>query len=117
MKAPQDIIIRPVITEKSSMAIAEGKYTFEVAKNATKTEVRMAVEKLFNVKVLSVNTVSMPGKMKRMGVHQGKTPDWKKAIVKIDTNPQEEVYFEKGGKQVTTNKKYNSEIADFNTAV
>ena len=81
MKAPQDIIIRPVITEKRSMAIAEGKYTFEVAKNATKTEVRMAVENLFNVKVLSVNTVSMPGKMKRMGVHQGKTPDWKKAIV------------------------------------
>jgi large subunit ribosomal protein L23 len=113
----QEIIIRPIVTEKSNFALAEGKYTFEVHKDATKTEVKKAVEQLFNVKVISVNTVSMPGKEKRMGVHSGKTPDWKKAIVKIDTNPQEEVYFEKGGKQVTTNKKYNSEIADFNTAV
>ena len=109
-----DIIIAPVITEKSNMDMAEGKYTFRVAKNASKTEVKKAVEELFNVKVVAVNTVSMPGKEKRMGVHSGKTPDWKKAIVKIDTNPSEETYLTKGGKATTTNKKYNTEIADFN---
>ena len=113
----QEIIIRPIITEKSNMAVAEGKYTFEVAKNATKTEVKKAVEQLFNVKVVSVNTVSMPGKQKRMGVHTGRTSDWKKAIVKIDTNPSEETYLQKGGKATTTNKKYNTEIADFNPQV
>jgi len=112
-----DIIIAPVITEKSNMDMAEGKYTFRVAKNATKTEVKKAVEALFNVKVVAVNTVSMPGKEKRMGVHSGKTPDWKKAIVKIDQNPSEESYLEKGGKATTTNKKYNTEIADFNPQV
>ena len=52
-----------------------------------------------------------------MGVHSGKTPDWKKAIVKIDTNPSEETYLEKGGKATTTSKKYNTEIADFNPQV
>jgi len=112
-----DIIIAPVITEKSNMDMAEGKYTFRVAKNATKTEVKKAVEALFNVKVVAVNTVSMPGKEKRMGVHSGKTPDWKKAIVKIDQNPSEQSYLEKGGKATTTNKKYNTEIADFNPQV
>ena len=113
----QDIIIKPIITEKSSVAMAEGKYTFRVANSASKTAVKKAVEELFNVKVISVNTVSMPGKEKRMGVHSGKTPDWKKAIVKIDTNPSEETYLEKGGKATTTNKKYNTEIADFNPQV
>jgi len=113
----QEIIIRPIVTEKSNFALAEGKYTFEVHKDASKTEVKKAVEQLFNVKVISVNTVSMPGKVKRMGVHSGKTPDWKKAIVKIDTNPSEEKYLEKGGKAVTTNKKYNTEIEDFNPQV
>ena len=113
----QEIIIAPVITEKSNMDMAEGKYTFRVAKNASKTEVKKAVEALFNVKVVAVNTVSMPGKMKRMGVHAGKTSDWKKAIVTIDRNPSNETYLEKGGKATTTNKKYNTEIADFNPQV
>lgn len=112
-----DIIIAPVITEKSNMDMAEGKYTFRVAKNASKTEVKKAVEELFNVKVVAVNTVSMPGKMKRMGVHAGKTSDWKKAIVKIDRNPENVTYLEKGGKATTTNKKYNTEIQDFNPQV
>ena len=112
-----DIIIAPVITEKSNLDINEGKYTFRVAKNASKTEIKKAVEEIFNVKVVAVNTVSMPGKEKRMGVHSGKTPDWKKAIVKIDRNPSAVSYLEKGGKSVTTNKKYNTEIADFNPQV
>ena len=113
----QEIIIAPVITEKSNMDMAEGKYTFRVAKNASKTQVKKAVEEIFNVKVMAVNTVSMPGKEKRMGVHSGKTPDWKKAIVKIDRNPSEETYLEEGGKEAKTNKKYNTEIADFNPQV
>ena len=113
----QEIIIAPIITEKSNMDMAEGKYTFRVAKNASKTEVKKAVEQLFNVKVISVNTVSMPGKVKRMGVHSGKTPDWKKAIVKIDTNPTDEKYLEKGGKTVTASKSYKTEIEDFNPQV
>jgi len=112
-----DIIIAPVITEKSNMDMAEGKYTFRVAKNASKTEVKKAVEELFNVKVIAVNTVSMPGKEKRMGVHSGKTPDWKKAIVKIDMNPSDADYLTKGGKTTSTGKKYKTEITDFNPQV
>ena len=112
-----DIIIAPVITEKSNMDVAEGKYTFRVAKNASKTEIKKAVEEIFNVKVIAVNTVSMPGKEKRMGVHSGKTPDWKKAIVKIDKNPSSVSYLEKGGKEVTVNKKYNTEIEAFSANV
>ena len=112
-----DVIIAPVITEKSNLDMAEGKYTFRVNKSSSKTEVKKAVEELFNVKVVSVNTVSMPGKEKRMGVHSGKTPDWKKAIVKIDTDPSESSYLEKGGKEAKTSKKYNTEIADFNPQV
>ena len=114
MKPNYEILVRPLITEKSMKLVDEGKYTFEVKQGANKVEVKKAVEELFNVKVVAVNTVSMPGKEKRMGVHSGKTPDWKKAIVKIDRNPSNETYLEKGGKATTTNKKYNTEIADFN---
>ena len=64
-KAPQDIIIKPIITEKSSSQGAECKYTFQVAKTATKTDVRKAVEQLFEVKVVAVNTESYDGKKKR----------------------------------------------------
>ena len=84
-----------------------------VLKTNSWQDVKKAVEQLFNVKVVSVNTVSMPGKEKRMGVHTGKTPDWKKAIVKIDTNPSEETYLTKGGKEVKSSKKYNDSIEGF----
>ena len=67
---PEDIIIKPIITEKSNEGIEEGKYTFKVDKRATKVEIARAVEKLFNVKVVKVNTVSVNGKSKRVGVHQ-----------------------------------------------
>lgn len=113
MRSPQDIIIKPYITEKSNEAIAEGKYTFLVDVNATKTEIKNAVEKLFQVKVLKVNTINYEGKIKRMGVHQGPRPDWKKAIVKIDTNPKPETYLTKGGKEVAVNKKYKTSIEEF----
>ncbi len=113
MRSPEDIIIKPFITEKSNSEIANGKYTFIVNTKATKTEIRMAVEKLFQVKVLQVNTVNYEGKVKRQGVHIGSRPDWKKAIVKIDLDPKPDVYLTEGGKQVTSNRKYKSSIEEF----
>ena len=106
----EDIIVKPIITEKSNDAMQEGKYTFKVAKNATKPEIAKAVEKLFNVKVLKVNTINIDGKKKRVGVHQG---SWKKAIVCIDTDPQVTTYTKKGGKEAKGTKKYNSSIEEF----
>jgi large subunit ribosomal protein L23 len=113
MKSPEDIIISPHITEKSNDDITAGKYTFVVDKRATKTEIRHAVEKLFQVKVLKVNTMNYDGKVKRMGVHVGPRADWKKAIVKIDTDPQAVVYQTKEGKPITISKKYKTGIEEF----
>ena len=110
---PEDIIVRPIVTEKSSDGIQNGKYTFEVNKKATKVDIAKAVEKLFEVKVLNVNTMTVKGKEKRVGAHTGRRPDWKKAIVTIDTNPSEESYLGKGGKAVKASKKYKSEIDEF----
>lgn len=84
MKAAQDIIIKPIITEHSMEALASGKYTFKVAKDANKIEIAKAVEELFNVKVAKVNTISVKGKQKRMGRSIGYRPDWKKAIVTLE---------------------------------
>ncbi len=109
----EEIIIKPIITEKSSMDLQDGKYTFKVNKKATKVEIAKAVEKLFEVKVLKVNTISMKGKAKRVGVHNGMTSDWKKAIVTIDTNPTEKKYLSKGGKEVKVSKKYKDAIEGF----
>ena len=110
---PEDIIVAPVITEKSSMDMQEGKYTFEVNKKATKVDIANAVEKLFEVKVLKVNTMTVKGKTKRVRYQEGKTPDWKKAIVTIDTNPAEKSYLGKGGKAVKVSKKYKDSIEEF----
>ncbi|MBR3696740.1 MAG: 50S ribosomal protein L23 [Clostridia bacterium] len=109
----EDIILAPVVTEKSSADIQEGKYTFKVAKNATKVDIKNAVEKLFEVKILKVNTLTVRGKEKRVGVHQGKTSDWKKAIVTIDTNASSMMYLDKGGKEVKISKKYKDSISEF----
>ena len=91
MKAAQDIIIAPVITEKSMSGIADKKYTFKVAKDANKIEIADAVEKLFKVNVAKVNTVSVRGKERRMGRYSGYTASWKTAIVtlKADSKPIE----------------------------
>ena len=110
---PEDVIIAPVITEKSNDGLQEGKYTFKVNKKATKIDIRNAVEKLFEVKVLNVNTMSVKGKSKRMGKTSGKTSDWKKAIVTIDTNPSDMTYLTKGGKEVKVSKKYKDSIEHF----
>ncbi|MBO4816400.1 MAG: 50S ribosomal protein L23 [Clostridia bacterium] len=107
---PEEIIVRPIVTEKSSSGVAEGKYTFEVNKKATKVQIAKAVEKLFSVKVLNVNTITVKGKEKRVGANVGFRPDWKKAIVTIDTNPVESTYLTKGGKEVKVDKKYKDSI-------
>ena len=87
MKAPQDIVIKPIITERSMDALQAGKYTFKVDKNANKIEIANAVEKLFDVKVAKVNTMNCNGRTKRVGRFVGKTADWKKAIVTINQEP------------------------------
>ncbi len=109
----EDIIIRPLISEKSSYAMNQGKYTFEVNRKATKIDIKHAVEKLFEVKVLDVTTMNVKGKPKRQGAHQGMTSDWKKAIVTIDTNPAEKSYLDKGGKTKKSGKKYKTSIEEF----
>ena len=109
----EEIIIAPIVTEKSNDGLQDGKYTFKVNKKATKVEIRNAVEKLFNVKVLKVNTMNVDGKKKRVGYHIGRTSDWKKAIVTIDMEPGTSKYLEKGGKEVKGNKKFKDSIEEF----
>ena len=91
MKAPQDIIIKPIITERSMDALQTGKYTFKVDRNANKIEIAKAVGELFKVKVAKVNTINVRGQQKRMGRYSGYTSAWKKAIVtlKADSKPIE----------------------------
>ena len=109
----EEVIIRPVVTEKSNDELQQGKYTFEVNKKATKVDIAKAVEKLFEVKVLKVNTMTVKGKSKRVGYHVGKTSDWKKAVVTIDTQLSEKTYLGKGGKAVKMSKKYKDSIDEF----
>ena len=79
-----DIIIRPVITERSMNSVADKKYVFEVAPTAGKIEIKKAIEEIFGVKVAKVNTMNVSGKAKRMGAARpGRTKDWKKAVVQL----------------------------------
>ena len=94
MKSPYDIIIRPVLTEKSYDGMADKKYAFEVAINANKTEIKQAVETIFGVKVESVNTMRIEGKMKRQGRTQGRRPERKKAYVKLTEGSKTIEFFE-----------------------
>ena len=110
---PEEIIIAPVVTEKSNDELQQGKYTFKVNKKATKVEIAKAVEKLFEVKVLRVNTITVKGKEKRVGRNVGRTSDWKKAIVTIDTNPSDKTYLAKGGKETKIATKYKTSIDEF----
>jgi large subunit ribosomal protein L23 len=113
MRTPEDIILRPYITEKTNLDIAAGKYTFIVDVNATKAEIKQAAERLFQVKVVQVNTSNYEGKLKRMGVHVGPRPDWKKAVIKIDLEPKPVTYLTKGGKAAASNKKYKTSIEEY----
>ena len=90
----EDIIIKPVLTEKGYDGIADKKYTFIVKKSANKTEIKLAVEKLFGVKVASVHTVTCKGKLKRMGRYKGYTPDRKKAIVTLKEDSKTIEFFD-----------------------
>ena len=83
-KIASDIIVKPIITEDSIERLESGKYTFKVAKDATKVEIAKAVEALFGVKVAKVNTISVKGKEKRMGRYSGYRSDWKKAILTVE---------------------------------
>ncbi|MDE6832688.1 MAG: 50S ribosomal protein L23 [Ruminococcus sp.] len=94
MNTPQDIILKPVITERSMDNLQLGKYTFKVAKNATKPEIKKAVEKLFGVEVAKVTTMNVKGKLKRVGRYQGMTPSWKKAIVTLTEGSKAIEFFE-----------------------
>ena len=95
MKSAYDIIIKPVLTEKSYDAMAEKKYTFQVAINANKTEIKYAIEEIFDgVKVESVNTMRTEGKMTRQGRTQGRTPEVKKAIVTLKKDSKGIEFFE-----------------------
>ena len=90
----EDIILKPVLTEKAYDGIASKKYTFYVKKDANKTEIKLAVEKLFGVQVAKVNTLNSKGKLKRMGRNQGYTPDRKKAIVTLKADSKAIEFFE-----------------------
>jgi len=94
MKNPYDIIIKPVLSEKSYDSLPDKKYTFIVDAKANKTEIKQAVEAIFGVKVESVNTLRQEGKMKRMGVHIGRRPSFKKAYVKLTAESKEIEFFE-----------------------
>lgn len=92
--AAQDIILRPIITEKSMAGIGAKKYTFEVAKDATKIDIARAVETLFGVKVSKVNTLHVRGQMRRQGRSEGYTRSWKKAIVTLTEASKAIEFFE-----------------------
>ena len=94
MKSPYDIIKRPVLTEKGYDQIADKKYSFYVDINASKIEIRVAVETIFGVKVDKVNTLRTMGKMKRQGVHEGRRPETKKAIIKLKKDSKGIEFFE-----------------------
>ena len=95
MKSYADIIVRPLITEKSMDGVAEKRYSFEVASSATKADVAAAVETMFKkTKVVKVNIINMKKKPKRMGVHFGYTSEWKKAVVTLTADSKAIEFFE-----------------------
>ena len=94
MKRAQDIILKPIITEKSMAGISLKKYTFKVAKDANKIEIAKAVESLFNVTVDKVNTMNCKGRFVRQGRTAGYRPDWKKAIVTLSEDSKAIEFFE-----------------------
>ena len=95
MKTAYDIIIRPIITEQSMEDLDIKKYVFEVAKDATKVEIKKAVEEIFGVTVIKVNTVNVSGKEKRTGAYpKGRTASWKKAVVKLSADSKTIELFE-----------------------
>ena len=89
---PRQVIIEPVVSEKSYALMADGKYTFRVADGAHKTQIRHAVEEIFGVGVVEVRTIQMHSKPKRRGLHSGRTRSWKKAIVQLSPGQRIELF-------------------------
>lgn len=94
MKTAYDVIKKPIVSERSMDVAQEKKYTFKVAKEANKTEIKAAVEELFGVEVEKVNISNYDGKMKRVGAHQGRTASFKKAIVTLTEKSKEIEFFQ-----------------------
>ena len=94
MKLAQEIILAPVITEESMMGTADKKYTFKVAKDATKVDIKKAVEKLFSVKVEKVNTINVRGQLRLYGRYEGYRASWKKAIVTLTEDSKTIEFFD-----------------------
>jgi len=93
MKAPHQVVLRPLLTEKGTRLKEEGnQYIFRVAKTANKVEIRQAIEQLFKVTVLDLRTARVRGKVKRLGRFQGRRPDWKKAIATLKKGDSIELY-------------------------
>jgi large subunit ribosomal protein L23 len=89
---PNEVLLAPVVSEKSYSLITDRKYTFKVHKDAHKTQIRQAVEELFGVNVMNVNVVKVQAKPKRRGVHRGTRPGWKKAIVQLREGESIEIF-------------------------
>ncbi|MGI5874365.1 MAG: 50S ribosomal protein L23 [Bacillota bacterium] len=92
MREPYEILVKPLVSEKSMLQMGENKYSFAVAKDANKIEIKHAVEKMFDVTVVSVNTRTIRGKIKRQGRYEGKRPDVKKAVVTLKAGDQIKVF-------------------------
>ena len=89
---PRSVIIRPIVSEKSYALLAANKYTFRVHQDAHKTQIRQAIEQIWNVRVLEVRTMSVKSKPKRRGLHRGRTRSWKKAIVQLAPGDRIELF-------------------------
>ncbi|MEG1706354.1 MAG: 50S ribosomal protein L23 [Clostridia bacterium] len=89
-----EVIIRPVLTEKSYDGIPKKTYTFEVAKSSNKVEIKKAIEEIFSVKVEKITTATVKGKLKRQGRTEGYTPTWKKAVIKLTEDSKKLEFFE-----------------------
>lgn len=94
MKTPQDVILQPIVSEKSYEGMKDKIYQFKVAKTANKEQIKIAVEALFKVRVETVNTLNVHPKAKKRGVHKGFTSSWKKAVVRI--NAEDSIAFFEG---------------------
>ena len=86
------VLMRPIVTEKSTILQERGKYVFHVAPNATKSQIKAAVERAFSVGVVQVNTLATRGKVKKYGARKTKTPDWKKAVVTLKAGDQIQLF-------------------------
>jgi len=96
VKSPRDVIIRPVVSEKSYAGLEGNRYTFLVAPDANKTEIKEAIQQIWNVRVLGVNTINRKGKVKRTRISSGKRPDQKRAVVSLAEGDTIEIFEAKG---------------------